>query len=122
MRNENILSYSDAAVFLKKYCFQQCTSIRRLIWWLGCYLVLTIIRKIPAPMTATPRAVNMPENCMMPSGRRLVDWKANSAPTMISVKPSSFSIIVNPMGLSSLMPEPSRLKFTVPRLILIYLS
>lgn len=88
----------------------------------ACYLVLTIIRKIPAPMITTPRTVNIPENCFMPSGKRLVDWKANSAPIIISVNPSSFSIIINPIGLSSLMPEPSRLKFTVPRLILIYLS
>ena len=50
-----------------------------------------------------------------------MESNATSPPMMISVNPNSFSNIINIMGLSSVMPEPSRFYVTVPRLILIYL-
>jgi hypothetical protein len=105
-----------------KDCFQQSSVIRLLIWRLGCYLFLVMSRKTPTANTIMPGAVNSPENWLMPMGREFTESNANSAPTIMSINPNSFSMTVNPMGASSLMPEPSRLNFTVPRLILIYLS
>jgi hypothetical protein len=85
-------------------------------------LVLAIRRIAPAAKITMPTSVNIPGNWLMSPGGGLVELNAISAPMMMSVNPSSFSIIINIMGLSSVMPEPSRFYVTVPRLILIYLS
>jgi len=76
----------------------------------------------PAAKITIPTSVNIPENWLMSPAGGLVESNATSAPMMMSVNPNSFSIIINIMGLSSVMPEPSRFYVTVPRLILIYLS
>jgi hypothetical protein len=82
---------------------------------------LVIRRKIPAAKITTPMIVNIPGNWLMSPGGGLVESIVINAPMMMSVIPNSFSIIVNNMGLSVVMPEPSRFIVTVPRLILIYL-
>ena len=82
-------------------------------------MVLTTIRKIPAAMTTTPMAVNIPANWAMSPAGGSIELSVTVAPTIMSINPNTFSMIATPMGVSSLMPEPSRLNFTVPRLILI---
>lgn len=104
-----------------KKVFQQYAAIRLQIWQLGCYLALAISRMIPAIRIIAPMTVNIPENWLMSPGGGFVESNVTNAPMMMSVIPNSFSISVNPMGVSAVMPEPSRFYVTVPRLILIYL-
>jgi hypothetical protein len=89
---------------------------------MGGYLVLTISRITPAAKITMPTSVNISGNWLISPGGGLVELNATSAPMIMSINPNSFSIIINIMGLSSVMPEPSRFYVTVPRLILIYLS
>lgn len=101
--------------------FQQSSIIRILIWQLGCYSTLIASRMIPAIRITIPRIVNIPETWLMSPGGGLLESNATNTPMMMSVIPNSFSISFNPMGVSAVMPEPSRFYVTVPRLILIYL-
>jgi hypothetical protein len=69
-----------------------------------------------------PVVTKMPEKWLMSPAGGLMEKYVTIAPMMISINPNSFSTTVNPMGISVLMPKPSRFNFTVSRLILIYLS
>ena len=76
-------------------------------------------RKIPTATITKPMATKMPENWLMSPAGGFIEKYATIAPIMMSVKPTNFSTTANPMGTSLLILEPSRLNFTVPRIILI---
>ena len=74
---------------------------------------------MPTSKTTTPISVKIPEKWLMSPVGGLSEEFATIAPIIISINPKSFSVTNSPIGKFSLMPEPSRIYFTVSRLILI---